>query len=149
MPRSSRRPAGQRFSATRQPATRRGRLKVSRPGVYDERAVKRLAEDGVEGADLASVLGLVVRLQAEPELRQKFDATVAAGHSHFRALLAGRIAKEAAKGKASALLAAIKSWLPRYAELLTPEVEAGISERLNALIEDAEGHRKGITADAA
>jgi len=122
---------------------------VSRPGIYDERQVSRLAEQGVEGADVAQVCQLVGRLQADPRLRERFDAAVRAGHARFRAELAARLSKEAARGKASPLLAAARAWLARYAEELTPEVEAGVVERLEALVEDALEHRQKIDEGAA
>jgi hypothetical protein len=118
--------------------------------VFDVRLVGELAEKGIEAADLASVCGLVGRLQAEPDLRRRFDAAVSEGHARHRAALASKLHMEAAvKGKASALLAAAKGWLSRYAETMTPEVEGGIAERLVALVGEIREHRTQAAADAS
>lgn len=153
MRRNSRRAAhlvGHQFSSTRQPKVRRSRLKVARNGVYDAREVARLAEDSVEASDIASVLGLVVRLQGDEVLRKRFEVDVAAGHARWRATLAAQTAKEVRAGKTTPMTAAQQGWLPeRYGEALAPEVEVGIAERLLALIDDVVEHRRRMAPDAS
>lgn len=91
----------------------------------------RAAEQGVEAEDLAQTLGLVERLQAEPELRKRFEETVALGHARFRTAAAKRIYDEGVgKGKPSALLEIAKRWIGRYGDdVLTGEEIQGTVQR--------------------
>ena len=88
-------------------------------------------------ADIASALGLVPRLAAEPELRARFETVVMRAHASLRVAVSKRLHDEGiSKGKASALLEMGRGWLARYADVeMTPEEEAGLVERVDAALE--------------
>jgi predicted transcriptional regulator len=123
----------------RNPSRRKTRRQpdTSAPGKWDERAVRRLAEEGVEQSDIAASLGLVPMLATDPERRARFEAVVQRGHASFRVAVAKRFHDEGvSKGKASALLEIGRGWLARYADgNLSPEEEAGLVERVAAELE--------------
>jgi len=82
------------------------------------------------------------RLQAEPEIRAKFEEIVALGHALHRRDLAKLTKRQAEKGKANALKEADKAWLARYAEEgLTDTDEQGIIERGLELIQQIKKRR--------
>jgi hypothetical protein len=103
----------------------------SKSGTYNRAEVLAAAEQGVEAEDLAHTLGLVARLQDDPELRKEFEATVALGHARFRSAAAKRIYDEGVgKGKPSALLEIAKRWIGRYGDdVLTGEEIQGTVAR--------------------
>ena len=125
------------FTATDRPNARKGRLKKERAGSgrWNAREVVRLAEAGVESADIARHLKLNGRLQQEQELRAKFDDLVADGHATHRVNVAKRLKAEADKGRSNALRDVAKAWIARYSdEVLTGEDEAGIIARIQELV---------------
>lgn len=103
----------------------------SKDGTYNRAEVLAAAEQGVESEDLALTLGLVGRLQAEPELRREFEEVVALGHARFKTAAAKRIYDEGVgKGKPSALLEIAKRWIGRYGDdVLTGEEIQGTVQR--------------------
>ena len=144
---------GKEFSSTYRPKGKTGprkKVRVEGTGKWDEKEVYRLAEQGVEQADIAVVLKLVGRLQGEPDLARKFEELVGLGHAHHRARTAMLMRSESEKGRSNPLIAMSKSWLARYAEeTLTPEEEQGIAERVVELIIQRKEARKGVAAAEA
>lgn len=138
-----------RFSAKRQPKKKGARAVKAKPGTgrWNERAVWRLAEKGVESADIARHLKLIGRLQKDQVLRAKFAETVENGHATHRVQIAEVMKAEAKKGKSNALRDEAKAWIARYSdEVLTGEDEAGIIARIRGLVDRLKG--RNVAPDA-
>jgi len=122
---------------------RKRRLPV-KTGKWDARAIRRHAERGKEGADIAIALGLTSRLAEDKDLRQEFEQIIREAHAAFRMAVADRAYDAAVqKGQSTALIEVMRAWLARYMEdQLTPEEEAGLAERVNAELEKLKEARK-------
>ena len=132
------------FSRLNQPAKRgRPALGVPAPdGKWNERAVLRLAEKGVEGADIVKTMRLTHLLTGDASIRAKFEEVLELGHARHRLMVAKRMRSEADKGRSNALKALAEAWLTRYSdETLTEQDEAGIIERGLELIRQIKRRR--------
>jgi len=135
---AKKRPGHAPFSKTNQPKKKGVRRVKAKPGTgaWNVREVLRLAQQGVESADIARHMKLTGRLQKDKKLRTVFDETVAEGHATHRVNVAKVLKSEADKGRSNALRDVAKAWLPRYSdEVLTGEDEAGIIARIQELVD--------------
>lgn len=127
-----------RFTAKNQPA-RRGRPKSVLTEVkkgWDARLAKRMAAKGIEGDDIAELMGIEVQLR-DVDFREEFNKIVRHGHSQYRARIQDLASKHAST-RPTILTKELGAWSPRHRDDMPPPNEfAGAADRILALIEKA------------